>query len=70
VIVWLLAHGSFWVGVLLLVVAAVVDTVHSARRAREERQAAVRRHPVVRKRGRASVPSEPRERSGVGTLTP
>ena len=66
----LFSHGSFWAGVLFLLVAAVVDTVYSARRAREERQAALRRIPVVRKRGRASVPSEPRERSGVGSRTP
>ena len=75
---WWSAHGLFWGGVCLLVAAAIVDFVHSGRRAREERQAAFRGLPVWRKRlpadrqaGRAGVPptSESDERTGVSAIT-
>ena len=49
----LASGGSFWLGVLVLAVLAIVDLIYSARRAREEHEAALRRIPVVRKRGRA-----------------
>jgi len=50
VIAWWFANTSFWAGALLLVVLAVVDMVWAARRARRERQDALRRIPIARRR--------------------
>lgn len=49
-IAWWFANTSFWAGALLLVVLAVVDVVWAARRARRERQDALRRIPIARRR--------------------
>ncbi len=49
-IAWWFANTSFWAGALLLVVLAVVDMVWAARRARRERQDALRRIPIARRR--------------------
>ena len=77
-VAWWSANGIFWLGVLLLVVAAIVDLVYSGRRTREERQAAFRGIPVWRKRlpadrqaGRAGVSptSESDEHTGISAIT-